>query len=154
MHLAAIEQPVGGGPYVQPTEVIQLDSPKVAPLPSDWTLGLDFLINGLSQYIEQDQRVELCHFLLRYSFIAYKEELATKTELEKELVEKANRYQALKKEMKLEMNASATKYTDQICVLKDEIERAKADLQRSNDLLERKIGNLARMRSSPRRIRD
>ncbi|KAL5773827.1 hypothetical protein ACOSP7_013470 [Xanthoceras sorbifolium] len=71
-------------------------------------------------------------------------ELVARTELKKELVEKANRCHALRKEMKLEMNMSVAKFNDQMCVLKDKIERAKADLQHSYDLLERQTGNLAR----------
>ncbi|KAL5759973.1 hypothetical protein ACOSQ2_018811 [Xanthoceras sorbifolium] len=59
---------------------------------------------------------------------AYKEELPARTEFKKELAEKANRCQVLQKEIDLKMNASAAKYKDQICVLKDKIKRAKADL--------------------------
>ncbi|KAL5837029.1 hypothetical protein ACOSQ3_014198 [Xanthoceras sorbifolium] len=61
---------------------------------------------------------------------AYKDEFTARTELKNELAEKANRCHALM--MELEMNASA----DQICVLKDKIKRAKANLQHSYNLLE------------------
>ncbi|KAL5854970.1 hypothetical protein ACOSQ4_004772 [Xanthoceras sorbifolium] len=69
--------------------------------------------------------------------VAQKEKFAAKVKLEKKLAETANRCQAFRKEIKLEMNTSAARYSDQICVLKDKIERAKADLQHSYELLER-----------------
>ncbi|KAL5857353.1 hypothetical protein ACOSQ3_004811 [Xanthoceras sorbifolium] len=65
------------------------------------------------------------------------EKFAAKVKLEKKLAKTANRCQAFRKEIKLEMNTSAARYSDQICVLKDKIERAKADLQHSYELLER-----------------
>ncbi|KAL5820878.1 hypothetical protein ACOSQ3_022760 [Xanthoceras sorbifolium] len=64
------------------------------------------------------EKIKLCKELeaTRRKVQAYKEEFTARTELENELAEK------------LEMNASIAKYKDQIYVLKDEIERAKADL--------------------------
>ncbi|KAL5846415.1 hypothetical protein ACOSQ3_009939 [Xanthoceras sorbifolium] len=75
---------------------------------------------------------------------AYKEEHAAKTELKKELAKKANRCQALRKKIKLEMNTSSAKYKDQVRMLKDEIERATVNLQYSYDMLERQTGDLTR----------
>ncbi|KAL5766669.1 hypothetical protein ACOSP7_017286 [Xanthoceras sorbifolium] len=111
--LARVEQPTEG-------ELL------VAPSFSDWTLGLvtvgfleqaltlleDFLTMCLSQHIEEDQGVDLCHCLLRYSLMlckelqAYKNKLASKATLDKKLTEEAKRCQALRKEIEQEMNAS------------------------------------------------
>ncbi|KAL5776873.1 hypothetical protein ACOSP7_009799 [Xanthoceras sorbifolium] len=158
--LARVEQParerlsVERG--IQPNKVIQLNAPEVTPSSSDWTLGSiameflewaptlveDFLTKGLSRHIEEDQGVVLLHFLLCYSLIlhAYKDELATKVELEKKLTQEAKRCQALRKEM----DTAKAKYKYQIHELKEEIERAKVDLKHSYKLLEWQAGELAK----------
>ncbi|KAL5739411.1 hypothetical protein ACOSQ2_028591 [Xanthoceras sorbifolium] len=68
---------------------------------------------------------------VRKELKAARRKLDDRTELEKGLIEKANRCKALKKEMELEMNTVVAKYKDQIGMLKDEIERSKVDLQHS-----------------------
>ncbi|KAL5798467.1 hypothetical protein ACOSQ2_003287 [Xanthoceras sorbifolium] len=120
MQLARSEQLAGGELHVQPNEVILLDASEVAPSSSDWTLSPvvieflewaptlfeDFLTKGLSWYIEEDQEVDLRHFLLYYFLMVCKDELASKAALEKKLTEEAKRCQTLKKEMERKMNAS------------------------------------------------
>ncbi|KAL5752607.1 hypothetical protein ACOSQ2_023114 [Xanthoceras sorbifolium] len=89
----------------QPNKVINLDAPEVTLSSSDWTLGPitmeflkwastiagEFLTKGLSQHKEEDQGVRLRQFMLCYSLMlqTYKDELASKAELEKKLAEEA-----------------------------------------------------------------
>ncbi|KAL5854673.1 hypothetical protein ACOSQ4_004475 [Xanthoceras sorbifolium] len=116
---------------------------EIIPSSSGWTLGSitreyiglvsilyeDFLTRGLSQHIEVGSGMDLCHSLLRHALM-----LATK----------AQRCQALKRDMKLEMNESAAKYKKKINKLKDEIERAKSDLHHSYELLEKQKCDLTK----------
>ncbi|KAL5766192.1 hypothetical protein ACOSP7_016809 [Xanthoceras sorbifolium] len=69
-------------------------------------------------------------------------EFTAKAVLENKLAEKAYRCQALRKEMEEEIYTSQAKYKNQICMLKDEIERGKADLQHSYELLVRQKDDL------------
>ncbi|KAL5764702.1 hypothetical protein ACOSQ2_017296 [Xanthoceras sorbifolium] len=73
---------------------------------------------------------------LRDDLEAIRRELATGEKCEKELAMKVHRCQALRKDMVLKMNASAAKYKYQIGMLKDEISRAKTDLQLAYELIE------------------
>ncbi|KAL5787437.1 hypothetical protein ACOSP7_004386 [Xanthoceras sorbifolium] len=114
--------------------MIQVDTTEIVPSFSGWTLGYimreyigrvsilyeDFLTRGLSQCIEVDLGMDLCHTLLRHAFVT------------------------LKRDMKLEMNESAAKYKEKINELKDKIERAKSDLHHSYELLEKQKGDLAK----------
>ncbi|KAL5854226.1 hypothetical protein ACOSQ4_004028 [Xanthoceras sorbifolium] len=111
-----VEHPIEGGLPAQSHKLMQLYAPEVTPSSLDWTLRLvasefldqvstlseDFPTKGLSWRIEE----------------AYKEELIAKAKLEKELAKKAHRCQAFRKELELEMNASAANYKDHICKLK------------------------------------
>ncbi|KAL5772576.1 hypothetical protein ACOSQ2_012500 [Xanthoceras sorbifolium] len=78
---------------MQPNRVIQLDASKATLSFSDWTLGLivmkflEWTPTLAGDFFTKD--VDLRHFLLHYTLMAYKDELATKAELKKKLTEEA-----------------------------------------------------------------
>ncbi|KAL5855132.1 hypothetical protein ACOSQ4_004934 [Xanthoceras sorbifolium] len=74
----------------------------------------------------------------------YKDELASKAELEKKLVKEAKRCKALRKEMEQNMNASKAKYKDQIHGLKDHVEKATVDHEHAYKLTEQQADDLAK----------
>ncbi|KAL5762635.1 hypothetical protein ACOSP7_018899 [Xanthoceras sorbifolium] len=130
----------------------------------------NYLTKGLSNHIEEDDGMRLCHALFRYGLettcLAYKDvletersetkkkrlceelekakmELAVGAEREKQLTTRAGRGEILRIGIEREMNESAAAYYRKIHKLEGEVERAKNDLRYSSELLAKKAYELA-----------